>query len=136
MTKVAYNACYGGFGLSHEAVMRYAELKGITLYHDHEQRWGAYYRVPVEEYNKQYEIDEQNRNYTLSNEMYFSTSNIYENRSDPILIQVIEELGKKANGMCADLAIEDLPAGTRYRITEYDGYEGVETADSVDWNVA
>jgi hypothetical protein len=29
MTKVAYNACYGGFSLSHKAIMRYAELKGI-----------------------------------------------------------------------------------------------------------
>ncbi len=27
--KVVYNACYGGFGLSTEAVKRYKELKGL-----------------------------------------------------------------------------------------------------------
>ena len=30
--KVVINACYGGFGLSHKAIMRYAELKGFKLY--------------------------------------------------------------------------------------------------------
>lgn len=28
MTKIAYNACYGGFGLSDEAMTRYTELTG------------------------------------------------------------------------------------------------------------
>ena len=32
MAKIVYNACYGGFSLSDEAIMRYAEIKGITLY--------------------------------------------------------------------------------------------------------
>jgi hypothetical protein len=30
--KIVINDCYGGFGLSYEGVMRYAELKGIKLY--------------------------------------------------------------------------------------------------------
>ena len=30
--KVVINDCYGGFSLSYEAVMRYAELKGFKLY--------------------------------------------------------------------------------------------------------
>jgi len=30
--KVVINTCYGGFGLSHEAMLRYAEIKGIKLY--------------------------------------------------------------------------------------------------------
>jgi len=30
--KVVKNDCFGGFRLSHAAVMRYAELKGMTLY--------------------------------------------------------------------------------------------------------
>lgn len=32
MTKIVYNTNYGGFGLSDAAIMRYAEIKGITLY--------------------------------------------------------------------------------------------------------
>jgi len=31
MKKVVINSCHGGFGLSHEAVVRYAELKGFDL---------------------------------------------------------------------------------------------------------
>jgi len=30
--KVVINQCYGGFGLSSQAEMKYAELKGIKLY--------------------------------------------------------------------------------------------------------
>ena len=32
MLKVVYNACYGGFGLSDEAYILYAKLKGIDIY--------------------------------------------------------------------------------------------------------
>ena len=57
-------------------------------------------------------------------------------RTDPILVQVVEELGEKANGMCAELRIDDLPVGTKYRIEEYDGFEHIETEDSIEWSVA
>lgn len=30
MTKVVYNSCFGGFGLSKKALARYAEIKGIS----------------------------------------------------------------------------------------------------------
>jgi hypothetical protein len=30
--KIAINRCYGGFGISEEAVMLYAKKKGLTLY--------------------------------------------------------------------------------------------------------
>ncbi len=30
--KVVINRCFGGFGLSHEGILKYAEIKGITLY--------------------------------------------------------------------------------------------------------
>mgnify|MGYP001591722014 CR=1 FL=1 len=32
MLKVVYNTCYGGFGLSDEAYILYAKLKGIDIY--------------------------------------------------------------------------------------------------------
>lgn len=57
-------------------------------------------------------------------------------RNDPYLVQVVETLGEKANGSCADLVIKDIPAGTLYRIDEYDGAEYLETADSIEWSVA
>ena len=32
MTKVVFNACYGGFGISDAGMKRYAELKEMALY--------------------------------------------------------------------------------------------------------
>ena len=52
-------------------------------------------------------------------------------RHDPALVQVVEELGDKANGECAKLRIKEVDGP--YRIDEYDGYESVETPDGYDW---
>jgi hypothetical protein len=54
-------------------------------------------------------------------------------RHDPVLVQVVEELGEAANGPCAILDVVDLPSGTKYRIDEYDGLEGVERQEDVEW---
>lgn len=48
-----------------------------------------------------------------------------DNRADPLLIQVVEELGKEANGRCADLKIVEIPDGIKWHIEEYDGSEHV-----------
>ena len=138
MTKIVYNACYGGFGLSHEAIMRYAEIKGITLYTEKKYGFTHYYLCPLEEYER-INAEEQTKpaspdRFKRSNEMYFSDRDF--ERNDPILVQVVEELGDKANGRCAKLRIAEVPAGTLYRIDEYDGFESVETKDSYEWNVA
>lgn len=58
-------------------------------------------------------------------------------RNDPHLAMVVETLGEKANGSCADLVVRELPSGTLYRINEYDGRECLETADTIGrWSVA
>ena len=139
MTKIVYNTCYGGFGLSREAVMRYAEIRGITLYPDNVKNWYVnYFLCPPEEYERLRAEDAaspitQDR-YARSNAMYFSPSGI--ERTDPALVQVVEELGDKANGKYAKLCIYEVPAGTLYRIDEYDGNESVETKDTYDWKMA
>jgi len=115
MTKIVYNACYGGFGLSQKAIQRYSDLAGLGLtYKKHEDSpWSDWY-TPDGEYWRDDDIS----------------------RSDPLLVQVVEELGKEADGMCARLMIDELPAGTLYRIDEYDGMESVETQDGYNWSVA
>lgn len=138
--KVAYNNCFGGFSLSHAAVMRYAEIKRTPIY--------AF--VPVRDKDGHLKLN-QTRPYDpatdadafmihyattpeFSNDSYFSDRDI--ERDDPALIQVIEELGGKANGSCASLAIEDVPAGSLYRIDEYDGNESVRTQSDYDWKIS
>lgn len=113
MTKIAYNACYGGFSLSEAAIVRYLEIKEIESV-EKVNRWGGTYR----------EVNGE----------YFSDRDIA--RNDPALIQVIEEMGPDANGSCANLRIAELDAGTLYRIDEYDGNESVVTSDDYDWSVA
>lgn len=46
-------------------------------------------------------------------------------RDDPVLIEVIEELGDAANGEHAELAIVEIPDDVEWEISEYDGREHV-----------
>lgn len=55
-------------------------------------------------------------------------------RHDKRLVEVVELLGDKANGVCAKLEIAEID-GDVYRIDNYDGAENVETPDSYDWVV-
>lgn len=98
MTKIVYNGCFGGFGLSEAAWERYQELGGTAA--------------------SAYDLDHGG------------------NRADPVLVQVVEELGDRANTRFSDLRIRDVPAGTKYRIDEYDGNESVMTVDDYEWSVA
>ncbi len=139
MTKIVYNACYGGFSLSDEAIMRYAEIKGIKLYSS-VSKFGLtnYYLCTPDEYERILAGENSKPvgpgRYARSNELYFSDRDI--DRTDPVLAQVVEELGDRANGSHAKLRIEELPAGTLYRIDEYDGIESVMTQDAYEWKVA
>lgn len=135
--KVVINRCFGGFGLSHEAVMRYFEIKGITVYpeqgKDYWKLWTYwtvkpedrieskegedFYKMPIEDraaYNKAH-----------------SEQTIYERdieRNDPALVQAVEELGDAANGAHAELAVVEIPDDVDYRIEEYDGREHIAEA--------
>ena len=127
--KVAINVCYGGFDLSHAAIMRYAELKGITLY--------AYTNKPdnYKEY-KEFEAGDNEFciHYTTEpmvdgdfvDKSYFSTYDL--KRTDEHVIQVIEELGEKANGNHANIEIIEIPDDLDYTIEEYDGIEHIAEA--------
>jgi hypothetical protein len=130
--KVVINKCYGGFGLSHEAMLRYAEIKGITVYLE-ESGYGffKYYTVPVhqrtpEEAGNWYELPFAERQ--RLNEQWRSEQ-LYDSdipRNDDALVQVVEELGsKKASGRFAELKIVNIPDGIDWEVDEYDGLETV-----------
>ena len=57
-------------------------------------------------------------------------------RDDPALVQVVEELGDNADGSFANLTIDNIPSGARWRIDEYDGFETVRTIDDYEWHTA
>lgn len=72
------------------------------------------------------------KHYNISLDNHHSIS-----RYDKKLIEYIEIYGSEAaSGRFANLVIVDIPTGTYYRISEYDGYEYVEYRDEIDWSVA
>lgn len=142
MTKVIYNATYGGFGLSKEAVQRYFDIKGQQVWIENDKEhpylglWTVWL-VPPEERLKPKSTEEF---YAMSQDERIAYNKAYSaqtwedrkvDRHDPVLVQVVEELGDKANGMFAELAIEEVSGP--YRISEYDGNESVETPEGLDW---
>lgn len=146
--KLVINKCYGGFSLSPLAVKRMAELRGEECFF-FKSNYGLgpeYFPISVEE------AQEDHYSWTafkVSNPTdFFSFENFHqlpteerikmnenyskvnlncrpENRSDPLLVQTVEELGKKANGSCAELKIIEIPDGIEWEIDEYDGMESV-----------
>lgn len=47
-------------------------------------------------------------------------------RTDPALVQVVEDLGPAANDLISCLEVRELDHGTHYRIVECDGEETLE----------
>jgi len=114
MPKVVVNACYGGFSLSDEAVIRYAEIKGMNLI-----KITSTYGEGENSYTSEhFAIDGID-----DGDHYFYHGDI--DRDDPILVQVVEELGRKADGDFASLRIADVPNDVKWYIDEYDGIETV-----------
>lgn len=137
--KLVINTCYGGFGLSTAAYEKLIE-----------------YGVPVRAYIDQ-KYDEDSKRYlpeplndgevifdrSLSkgsssiNDMMLKHGDRYwdcwtqKNRAHPLVVRVVKELGKAANGRCADLKIVNIPKGVDYVIEEYDGLESIHETHRV-----
>lgn len=127
--KVILNKCYGGFGVSQEAYELYAKKKGIELFaYKLEYRNGKPIYRKTDTGSSIFTI-----NFTKDFGDYIEMSdddfdkyylNLDEShREDPVLIEVVEELGKKANGPFGELVIVDIPDGMEYEIDDYDGVE-------------
>jgi len=146
MTKIVLNGCYGGFSLSEAGMAEYARLKGWGFYPERvENRFSTtYWLIPEDHpdrirFNELKKLPRSEFDYNEYNNIYdrWTMTRFYDfNRDDPVLIEVVETLGEKANGDHAKLYIEELPSGTLYRIKEYDGIESIETKDDMDWFVA
>jgi hypothetical protein len=111
--KIVINSCFGGFGLS-KAALYELYLKGSPLVEDVHNLTGG-------NYNPKDEVIPFND---------FSASfNEYSHklRCHPDLVEIVEKLGEKASGMCADLNVVEIPDGIDWIITDYDGIETIGT---------
>jgi hypothetical protein len=140
--KIIKNSCYGGFSLSPKAVKRYAELKGRECYFFKGGSSDEYTPIKMEEADMVFTAfsipnpnevlgGKQERDadgtYKTANELYlkYDLDSRPDDRSDPLLIQVVEELGAEASGKMANLQIVEIPDGIEYEIDEYDGIETI-----------
>lgn len=132
--KVVINRCFGGYGLSHEAIMRYLDLRGITVYPEQGEGTWKFWTYWLQKPEDRLEEKEGESFYTMSMDERQAYNKQYSDetfggedisRNDPILIQVIEELGDAANGDHAELAIVEIPDDVEWEISEYDGSEHV-----------
>lgn len=136
--KVVINKCYGGFGLSAAAILRYAEIAGFKVFgytDDHSTSYEKrmFNRVPMpikdeDDYFLIYwlkdDLGERIDNHSLNHGCeWFHDRDIQ--RHDPILIQVVEEMGENADGEHAELRIVEIPDGVEYEISDYDGIEHI-----------
>ena len=127
--KVILNKCYGGFGVSDAGYRLYAQKKGIDLFA---------YAFEGYSCSRYVRVDKPCNDKSMLN--YFTSDfgkhvgkdgldwkkALYLNegyRDDPVLIEVVEELGSAADGAYAKLKVVDIPDGLDYVINDYDGIE-------------
>lgn len=115
--KVVINRCYGGFGLSDKAYERLIELG-----------------IPVKGYKKGLDNTENKGKIifdnTLSNVKSLLSNRywdawIADDRTNPLLIQIVEELKDEVHRRFANLVIVEVPDDVKWYIDEYDGYEHI-----------
>lgn len=134
--KVAYNGCFGGFGLSNAALTEFAKKKGLTLTwykrvgysHEGKELYRRVVGIPAGDGFRMHPLtkDAGEEITELPNDDFYCQDFCgNESRCDKDLIDVIESMGDEANGMCASLCIAEIPDGVDFEITEYDGSESV-----------
>lgn len=135
--KLVINTCFGGFSISPKAMEALAKRKGKTL------SWWAslfgtgefkFVRITLEQadittprrlhgqYYMPHAIVGDLRPDDEGAEFFSSRP---EDRADPDLVAVVEELGEEAAGEHAELKIVEIPDGVEWEIDEYDGREHI-----------
>jgi len=90
--KIVINTCYGGFGLSKQALALFNERSGtVVAYEDKIMR------------------------------------------DDPILVEVVEQLGEDAADRFAELKVVEVPDDVQWQIEDYDGKEWIAEKHNT-WN--
>lgn len=125
MKKIVLNNCVGGFSLSLEGIKKYFELTQEKCYFYRFVKEGGF-KGHYERIDNEEMIDVENLHIskfptididTMPLDAYFIDENKLS-RTDPILIQVVEELGDKANGKYSSLIVREIPDGLNFNIED------------------
>ena len=109
MKKVVINRCYGSFGLSHKAILRYSHNIGLRLFYDPSTLDSIFHNYYTEK--------------SMESKHYWSSYDI--KRDDPTLVAVVEELREETNARFADLEVVEIPDDIEWDIEGYGGIEWV-----------
>jgi hypothetical protein len=105
---IVVNAQHGGFGLSQDAQIAYLERAGISyITRPRDDRHSTQRYGPI----------------IMVNGKHWYDGNI--SRDDPVLVGLVQELGKASWGEHAQLKIVRVPADVDWQIKDYDGLEWV-----------
>jgi len=131
--KVILNKCYGGFHPSVEAYRLYAKKKGIEVYPYIMDYVSGFSRVRYKKADDcendnmwvQYFTRDFGENVEIGNDDYEKYALVLRDdyREDPVLVEVVEELGDKASSNVSNLVVVEIPDGMEYVIDDYDGAE-------------
>lgn len=112
--KIVINRCFGGFGLSEEAFELLLNKKGIE-----------YEKVTSKDNIGVCRFDYYAKGHVGDDDHCLWDIDLCRDRSDVDLVSVVEQLGQKADGWAAELAIVEIPDDVQWHIHEYDGIEYV-----------
>lgn len=137
--KILLNKCFGGFDLSEDAYRLYAKKKGLNIYKYKSEISGHYPNTKfIYKYADdnslftQYFTKDFGTNIEISNENCEKYS-LYlreEERLNPTLIEVVEELKEKASGRFGEIKLFEIPDNSDYIINDYDGLETLYYSNS------
>lgn len=128
--KVVINRCFGGFSLSDKAIKELAKLEGKQAFFFKQESGYKGKYIPISNnHDELFSIC-----FDISNPNDFDEKELWDkhyltsrpdDRTDSNLIKVVENLGDKASGRFAKLAVVEIPDGIDWEIDEHGGVETV-----------
>ena len=118
MKKIVINRCFGGFGLSQEALIELSNLDARLVYQ------------PTTDFLMEYMKDGFALELAVEDLRDGKLLRIdgAVSRENSKLIEVVEKLGSRASCYYSELKIVEIPDDVEYTIEEYDGVERVVEA--------
>jgi hypothetical protein len=106
--KIVINKKYGNFSLSEEAVLFYGDKKGLNI-------------IAIRD-----EVSKDINHYYLNEEKEENSFCEWEiERTDPVLVEVVEQLGDLADTRHTRLKVVEVPDDVKWYIHDYNGIESV-----------